>query len=513
MFLSLPSAHGHIRVPSLISDKMVLQADTDLTIWGTAEPGEKVVVSLNHVRSEATADTTGQWKAKIGALQSGGPFEMTIAGQNTIVIHDVVVGQVWTCSGQSNMEFHLSPGPDADENGAVNYPEEIASANYPMIRLFSVPRTVASRPQANVEGKWEMTSPLTVGHFSAVCYFFGRDLFNSLHQPIGLILSAWGGTPAESWTTTQTVEAYPDFKSIVDSWRHFVKQGEAVLGNFEADFRRWEREANEAEMQGKPVPSPPKIPDDPRRSNMRPGGLFNGMIAPLVNYRIKGVIWYQGEKNLNRGMQYRKLFPAMIDDWRRAWGYQFPFLYVQLSSLAALPSVVFFPLVREAQLMTLSVPDTAMAVTVDIGDPRSYHPRNKQEVGRRLALAAKTMAYQERLTYSGPIYKGMKVEGNGIRVYFTHCEDGLASRADSQHLRGFEISGLDEKFYAADAAIDGNTVFVRSDKVPSPIAVRYAWQNYPVADLFNESGLPASPFRTDSWSEATEVLAEQCMVH
>lgn len=501
LWLIPETAAAAVKLPALISDNMVLQSGVEVPIWGTANPSERVSVTLGSAHAATTADNNGRWKVQIGPLQPGGPLDMTVAGTNTIVVHDVLVGEVWVCSGQSNMEFHVGPGPGGWESGVLHYKEEIASAHYPEIRMFTVDKTVAGQPQREVNGRWEVASPVTVGHFSAVGYFFGLNLFKSLHVPVGLIHSSWGGTPAESWTTLPTLESNPDFKSILDRWQEQNSKFSGELGNFTSQFDKWKEASEQAETQGNPIPAPPKTPADPRSNPWRPAGLFNGMIAPLIPYRIKGVIWYQGESNADRAYQYRRLFPDMIRDWRRAWGEgDFPFLFVQLASFQDLPPSWSFPLLREAQLMTLSLPETAMVVTADIGSPADIHPRNKQEVGRRLALAAGAVAYQKKLVYSGPIYSSMNIEGNKIRLHFSHVGGGLVA-SGGYGLGSFEIAGADHKFHDAHAEIEGDTVVVQGDGVPKPVAVRYAWHNYPICHLFNQEGLPASPFRTDDWQE------------
>ncbi len=500
--VGVSSGSGLVTLPAVISDNMVLQSGAKVAIWGLADPGEEVSVTVAGARASTTAVGDGTWKVAIGPLQPGGPFEMTVEGKNTIVVHNVVAGEVWICSGQSNMEFHVGTGPDGWKTGVINYEQEVASAHYPQIRMFTAQKTVAGSPQKDVVGKWEITSPATVGHFSAVGYFFGLNLFESLHEPVGLIHTSWGGTPAESWTTAATLGSDPDFDFVAANWRKLNEKYPAQLDDFRNKFDEWRKAAQKAESAGTVVPAAPKIPDDPRISPWRPSGLFNAMIVPLTPYGIKGAIWYQGESNGEHGIEYRKLFPAMIRDWRGAWGEgDFPFLFVQLASFAPMPSTASFPLVREAQLMTLSLPKTGMAVTTDLGDATDIHPRNKQEVGRRLALAARAIAYGQDITYSGPIYESMNQEGDKIRLHFKQVGAGLTFGAANAFLQGFEIAGADRKFHGAVATIEGDTVVVHSEQVEHPAAVRYAWRNFPVCNLYNQSGLPASPFRTDDWPD------------
>jgi len=492
-----------VRLPALISDNMVLQEGTKDHIWGVADPSERVTVTIDGTEATAVADASGKWAAEVGPLKAGGPFDMTIRGTNIVVVHDVMVGEVWICSGQSNMEFSVGPSHNGWETGVQNYEHEIANAHYPLIRMFTVEKTVAGKPQEDVGGQWEVTSPVTVAHFSAVGYFFGLDLFRTLHVPIGIIHSSWGGTPAESWTSLPTLQSDPDFKSILQKYQEQKTKFLSDLKDFNSRFENWKEDSDKADAKGATIPPPPAIRNDPRTNPWRPAGLFNAMIMPLVLYRIKGAIWYQGESNGDRGRQYRKLFPDMIRDWRRAWNEgNFPFLFVQLANFQPLPNNFSFPLVREAQLMALSLPKTGMAVTIDIGDATSIHPRNKQEVGRRLTLAARAIAYGEHIVYSGPIYTSMDTEGNKIRLHFQHIGGGL--HADGYALEGFEIAGADHQFVTASAKIQGDTVMVWNDNIAHPAAVRYAWRNNPICNLYNEAGLPTSPFRTDDWQDPSE---------
>jgi sialate O-acetylesterase len=494
---------AEVKLPSLVSDGMVLQQGMKVSIWGMADPGEKVSVTLNDQQASAVADTEGRWRVPMGPLSAGGPFTLTIAGRNTITLHDVLVGEVWVCSGQSNMEMPVGANRQGSL-GVVNYQDEIAHADYPMVRMFTVQKAVAAKPQTDVKGYWVAASPQTVSDFSAVGYFFGRDLHKVLHVPVGMIHSSWGGTPAESWTSRGTLEADPDFKSILDSGTKLLSPYPGIFQEFEQQLARWRQDSDKAESQGAPVPELPASPNDPRRHSWRPAGLFNAMVMPLTPYAIRGAIWYQGESNAGRPAQYRKLFPAMIRDWRRAWGEgDFPFLFVQLANWGIHSPQSNWPELREAQLMTLSLPKTGMAVTIDIGDGSDIHPRNKQDVGFRLALAAQAIAYKQDVMYSGPIYQSMAGEGGRIRLHFKDVYGGLmAKNASGLKISGFEIAGPDRKFESAEAEIDGDTIVVHSGKVNQPAAVRYAWGMNPSCNLYNRAGLPASPFRTDDWEDA-----------
>ncbi|MGB9487256.1 MAG: sialate O-acetylesterase [Terriglobia bacterium] len=497
------SLRADVKLPSLLSDGLVLQQGMKVHIWGTADPGERVTVTFCGQQVSAVTGSEGQWKVKLGPLNAGGPFTMTIAGQNTITLHDVLVGEVWVCSGQSNMEMPVGTNREGWGGNVNNYQDEMARADYPMLRLFTVQKSVAGKPQRDVNGYWVAARPQTVGEFSAVGYFFGRELLKVLNVPIGMIHSSWGGTPAESWTSRGTLESDPEFASILDSATKLLSPYPKVFQDFEQQLGQWRQDSDKAESDGAPVPTAPPAPDDPRRNPWRPAGLFNAMIMPLTPYAIRGAIWYQGESNADRAAQYRKLFPAMIRDWRRVWEEgDFPFLFVQLANWSIPQPRSNWSELREAQLMTLSLPKTGMAVTIDIGDASDIHPKNKQDVGYRLALAAQAIAYGRDVIYSGPIYESMAVEGEKVRLRFKYVYGGLmAKNSPSQNVSGFEIAGDDHKFVAAEAKIDGDTVVVRSEKAPHPVAVRYAWAMNPSCNLYNRAGLPASPFRTDDWGD------------
>ncbi len=492
---------AEVKLPALFGDHMVLQSNAKDPVWGTADPGEQVTVSVGDQKATAAADSQGRWKVELGPLKPGGPFEMTIAGKNSITLHNVAVGEVWICSGQSNMEMAVGNGPRA-WGGVMNSAQEIAAGNFPMIRHFAVKKAVAGQPQSDVQGQWLVASPQTVGEFTAVGYFFGRDLHQALGVPIGLIHTSWGGTPAEAWTRIATLAAEPELASIANKGSQGIADYPQLLEKFRGDLSQWEAASRAAESEGKVAPSPPRLPNDPRSSSWRAGGLFNGMIAPLVPYRIAGAIWYQGESNADRAYQYRKLFSTMIQDWRSAWGEgDFPFLFVQLASFEDDGT---WPELREAQFMAWSLPNAGMATAVDIGEPHDIHPKNKQEVGRRLALAAEAIAYGKNVVYAGPIYGSMKTEGSAIRVIFKHVSGGLVAKGATKTLKGFEIAGEDRKFVSAEAKISGETVVVHSAQVPHPVAVRYAWADNPECSLYGKSGLPAYPFRTDAWPGVTE---------
>ncbi len=513
ILISLPIAlRAEVGLPSIFGDHMVLQRGKPIPVWGTAAKEEQVTVTLGKQSRTATADADGHWRVTFKAIKGRGPLEMTVSGKNAITIHDILIGDVWICSGQSNMEFWLK--------AAKNGEEEVKKAEYPNIRLFTVKKNVADKPQVNTapdtkQNRWEACSAATAGDFTAVGYFFGRELHKKLGVPIGLVHTSWGGTPAESWTTRATLEASADFKPIVERWDAAMKAYPQAQANFEKDLAQWRKEAEAAKKDGKPEPKRPNPPLAPGNPNT-PAGLYNGMIAPLVPLAAKGFIWYQGESNAGRAYQYRKLFPAMIQDWRKSWGDDdMPFFFVQLANFLPRkdqPADSEWAELREAQTMTLSLEHTGMAVIIDVGEEKDIHPKNKQDVGRRLALAALGTEYEKHNPlvfwknteeYSGPMFKKMSVEGNKVRLKFNHVGKGLVSKSGGDSVKGFAVAGEDKKFVWADAKIDGSSVWVHSDQVAHPVAVRYAWADNPDAELFNTDGLPASPFRTDDWPGLT----------
>jgi sialate O-acetylesterase len=420
---------------------------------------------------------------------------LVVTGKNKLSVKDVVVGEVWVCSGQSNMEFKVA--------GAVNAQEEAAAAKFPMIRMFTVERDAAEQPKDDCKGTWQVCTPESVPGFSAVAFFFGRKLHQTLQVPIGLIHTSWGGTPAEMWTPTDILAADPDFKPFAEAWNKTKADYPKAKENYEKELAAWEPKAAAAKAEGK---APPRKPAAPRGETPfgAPGCLYNAMIAPLLPCTMQGAIWYQGESNASRAREYRKLFPTMILSWRQRWNAEFPFLYVQLANYNARrvpptgePEESQWAELREAQLLTLELPHTAMAVTIDIGEGNDIHPKNKQEVGRRLALAAEATVYYRETEFSGPLPGGSQEEDGKIRLSFRHAE-GLKA-VDGGKLKGFAVAGADRKFVWADTAIEGDHVIVSSPQVPKPVAVRYGWADNPDCNLTNAAGLPASPFRTDEW--------------
>ncbi|QIL37891.1 sialate O-acetylesterase [Pedobacter sp. HDW13] len=487
LFLLPVIVHANVKLPAIIADQMVLQQQKAVSIWGWADPGEIVHVngSWDHRQLRVKADSKGEWLVLLKTPKAGGPYRLTINGKNQLEIKNVLIGEVWLCSGQSNMEFPLQK-KTAWKTGVLDYENEIIKANYPQIRMFTVTQTVAQSPQKNVTGNWESCNPATAGNFSAVAYYFAVTLTKKLNCPIGLIHSSWGATPAESWVKKQTLENNADLSAILTDYNKEVDQYKNKLEVYEKTLTQWKRQADTAIAV-------PKKPIEPAQSQKSATKLYNGMIAPLIPFTIKGVIWYQGEANTNRAYQYRKLFPELIRSWRKDRKSKFPFYFVQIAM-----HYKQLPEIREAQLLTLrSVPRTAMAVITDVSDSLDIHPRNKEVPGRRLGLAALSKTYHlSGPNFSGPIYRSMKINADTIILRFKYAE-GLVVK-DSDKLAAFTIAGSNHSFLPAEAVIKGDEIWVFSKLIKKPVAVRFAWENYCRPNLFNAAGLPASPFRTDS---------------
>lgn len=632
LLLLSSTAFCRVRLPVLISDGMVLQRNADVKIWGRADEGEKITISFDGKTYNAAAGANGKWEAILSQLKAGGPYSMNIDASNHITLKDIMVGDVWVCSGQSNMELPM-------RRVKYRYPETIANSDNPNIRQFIVPDVYNfQQPQEDLKsGRWVSANPESVLEFTAVGYFFAKELFEKYHVPIGLINTSLGGSPAEAWLSEDALKAFPEYlktaekfkdnayikqitkknKTVQNAWYSRLQQKDKGLKKgqkpwfdttydasgwatmnvpgYWADHELghvngvvWFRKEIDvpASMTGKPAKLwlgrivdadttyvngkivgtvsyqyPPRIydvpanllkagkniivirvinnsgrggfvPDKPYELSAgeqtidlkgewqyklgavmdplpaetfirwKPLGLYNAMIAPLLNYAIKGVIWYQGESNTGKPLEYQKLFSTLITDWRAKWKQgDFPFLYVQLANFMEVkdqPCESNWAELREAQLKTLSVPNTAMAVIIDTGEWNDVHPLNKEDVGKRLALAAQKVAYgDEKVVYSGPIYKSMKIDGNKIILTFTNIGGGLVAKGGGE-LKHFAIAGADKKFVWAETKIEGDEVVVWSDDITNPVAVRYAWADNPEgANLYNKEGLPASPFRTE----------------
>jgi len=622
-------SYAGIKLPEIFTDHMVLQRDGPVKIWGDAGKNETITIDFNGQKAKTKANKNGQWMIELKAMQYGGPYNMQISSKSeSITLKNVLIGDVWLCSGQSNMEWVLKNTRNAEQ--------EIAAADYPNIRLFTVTKAMALKPQtALAGGEWMECDPKNVANFSAVAYFFARKLQKDLNIPVGLINSSWGGTNVQTWTSWDIMgkkEAYKNTDLI--KYEKLTTEAEKRKQDFLAalqldrgsterwfennDTEGWKKiklpntwEGTEigtvdgiiwfkreieipASFDGKPVTislgpvddmdstyingklvgtgnNPTsnrvyqvpagilkngknriviKVTDTGKRGGLHgeaalmfveaagqkislagewnykssvistnyglievgpngfPSKLYNAMIAPIIQYRIKGAIWYQGESNAGEAYKYRTSFPEMINDWRAKWGYEFPFLWVQLANFMqadSLPAQSEWAELREAQHQALSVPQTGEAVIIDIGEAKDIHPRNKQDVGIRLALAAEKIVYQKNIVYSGPVYQSMEVNGNTIVLHFNNTGSGLTAKDKYGYLKGFAIAGADKKFVWAKAIVKDDKIIVSNDAIANPVAVRYAWANNPDdANLYNKEGLPASPFRTDNWPGITE---------
>ncbi len=488
--LAAGTSFADVTLPRIFASDMVLQRDMPLPVWGWATPGEQVTVTIAGQKVATKADTLGRWQVKLAALPaSAKPLEMTVTGKNTVQFKNILVGDVWVCSGQSNMELQMK--------SVINATEEIASADRPAIRLFQVQKFVAPSPASNVLGRWDVCTPETVKSFSAVGYFFAVNLHKQIDVPIGLIGTSWGGTRIEPWTPAEAFAAVPALATIAGTVAQQNQQQTGALEPLLPSLEAWLKAASAARAKGQPIPPMPPLPPA-LTDNGKPTALYNGMVTGLVPFGIRGAIWYQGESNVSEGMLYCEKMKALIGGWRKAWGQgEFPFYYVQLAPYRYGNEPQKLPELWEAQVAALSIPNTGMAVTNDIfGTVSNIHPTNKQDVGKRLALWALAKTYGVKdVVYSGPLYKSMKIEGSTIRVSFDHVGGGLASR-DGEPLSWFEIAASDGKFVKADAKIDGQTVVVSSEEVPAPAAVRFAWSQVATPNLMNKEGLPASAFRT-----------------
>ncbi len=490
-----------VRLPAVFTDNGVLQRDMRVPVWGWAEQGEQVTVKIGEQSKTATPDAkTGKWTVKLDPLPAGGPHTLTVSGKNTITLKNVLVGEVWICSGQSNMQMSV--------RGVRGAREEIAAANYPKIRLISVPTRASATPREDFNGRWVECSPETVGGFSAAGYFFGRELLKNLEVPIGLINCSYGGSSCETWVNRSALEAEPSLKPMLDRYNRELAafSDGTAKANYEKQLAKWKTAVADAQAAGKQAPKAPSRPADPRANNQFPANLYNAMLYPVLPYGIRGAIWYQGESNAGRAYQYRTLFPTLIKSWRAEWQEgEFPFYFVQLANYMAArpePSDSAWAELREAQSLTLKVPATGQAVIIDIGDARDIHPKNKQDVGKRLALWALAKTYGKDVVYSGPIYKSCEIQGDKVVLSFDSLGGGLVAKG-GEPLKGFAIAGSDKKFVWADARIEGDKVSVSSPQVKSPAAVRYAWADNPDCNLYNKADLPASPFRTDDWPGVT----------
>ena len=455
------SAFAQIQLPSFISDNMVLQQKFEAPIWGWADPGTHISImpGWGNTNYQTSADYKGDWLVKITTPSAGGPYSIII---NKDTLKNIMIGEVWVCSGQSNMQWALNQSENGDE--------EVQNANYPDIRLFYAARDNARIPNKDIYGQWDECTPKVTSSFSAVAYYFGRELYKELQVPIGLLHFSWGGSTVQAWTNPEVLKTTPEGKYYLEKFEEKIKD------------------------------TPPgELP----RNYRDPGANFYGMIKPLIPYGIRGVIWYQGENNVFEHQMYRNSFETMVKNWRDEWGEgDFPFYFVQLAPYNYSEKLVGAAL-RDAQRKSLDILSTGMVVTLDIGNPDDIHPKNKKDVGKRLSFWALAKTYgKENIVYSGPIYKSMKIiQNNKIRIRFDYVGSGLYCKGEK--LTSFTIAGNDKVFHPADAVIDNNTILVSSDEVKNPVAVRFAFGNTDEPNLFNQEELPASTFRTDNWDIIT----------
>lgn len=474
------------RLADVFQDGMVLQRDTDAKIWGTAEAGEAIAVDFREKNAQTKADADGKWVVALPTGEAGGPFTLKVTGRRELTVQDVLVGEVWIASGQSNMAFTVRALRDA--------PAVIAAANDPELRFFTVGTATADTPQATLHGKWEAATPQAAGSFSAVAYYFAKVLRGELKVPVGILSTSWGGTGVTSWISKEAFEPLQVSKAVYSRWEKVLQDYPKRSRQYEMDLAAWDAERVEAKKSGAPFsrkkPIPP--PGSPGFRNV-PHGLFNAMINPLVPYAIRGAIWYQGEGNTPFAKEYGETFGAMIGDWRKRFGQgDFPFLYVQLAAFIA-DDKRDWPALRQAQADTLRLPNTGMAVAFDVGERDDIHPKNKKVVGDRLAAIALNKVYGLPRPDAGPRPLAVKREGAALVVEFDPMFGAVTGRTPEK-LAGFEISGADGSFVPADAALLGKTVRVSSAAVADPVAVRYLWKNYDEASLFNTAGFPAAPF-------------------
>jgi sialate O-acetylesterase len=495
----VPAARAAVKPHPLFSDNTVLQRELKVPVWGTADPGEKITVKVQDQEVSGESDKDGKWMVRLNPMKAGGPVEITIAGKDSmVVLKNVLIGDVWVCSGQSNMWWPIRLSGEPEKTAA--------EAKYDGIRLFTVPQKTSKTPLTDVNGSWSVCTPQSAKDFSAVAYHFGRHLHKELGIPIGLIHTSWGGTICEAWASKPALETHADFKEVDKLLTGYEERYAKTLPKYKDDLAKHKEMVEKAKAEGKTPPKAPVPPRKPEEDPNRPSVLYNAMINPIVPYGIRGAIWYQGESNASRAHQYRTLFPLMIKNWRDDWKQgDFPFLFVQLAPFMKImkdPQESAWAELREAQILTTkALPNAGMAVITDAGDEKDIHPKAKDIVGTRLALAARALAYGQKIEYSGPVYDRMKVEGDKVVLTFKHVGGGLVAKGGP--LTGFTIAGEDKKFVNAEAKIEGDTVVVSASGLAKPVAVRYGWANFPVVNLENKEGIPASPFRTDDFPMLT----------
>lgn len=497
LFFACNLSIADVTVPNLFGNHMVIQQNQPIRVWGLAAAGEAVTVTLGDDQVSAKADDKGNWKVELPARKADNkPLTLTIKGKNQLKFEDVLLGEVWLCSGQSNMGWAVQSSFDADLVAL--------GANFPRLRLISVPQVGTQEPQKNFNGKWEKCNSETVMNFSAVGFFFGRQLHQILDVPVGLIDNAWGGSACEAWVRRDLLEKDPKYAELMERWKEteatydFAK----VKAQFDKRLAKWQADVKEARKAGKPLPSRPRNPRNPLVGQHRPANLYNGVLKPIIGYPMQGAVWYQGESNASRAYQYRDLFPLMIQHWRDEWNIgDFAFYWVQLADFRdekPEPAESDWAELREAQTLTMSkLKNTGEAVIVDVGESNDIHPRNKLTVGKRLARWALAKQYGYDIVYRSPIFKSMEVKGNKVTVTFDHVGGGLKNH-DFRDVRGFTLASGDGPFEKATARIVGkDKVEITSANIKEPTAVRYAWADNPVCNLISREGLPVTPFRTD----------------
>ena len=474
-----------VKLPAVFSDNMVLQQQSSVPFWGSAAAGKtlKITTSWDKKVIETTVGTDGNWKAMVPTPAYGGPFTIELNDGTSLLLHNVMIGEVWICSGQSNMEFSLAKGLSW-KTGVDNWEKEVAEANVPELRLFMVKIKKSDTPLTDCEGEWVVCTPKNVGTFSAVGYYFGRYLTQQLHQPVGMVQTAVGGTRAELWTKMKVMESDTLYKVVFDQYQSDLKKYEA----YAVALKQWNEKTNNGKDSTVKIAPPVKVGQP-----SKPACLWNAMVEPLLPLTIKGAIWYQGESNEPQAYDYRFVFANMINSWRKEWKQgDFPFYFVQIAAHKDKT-----PLLRYSQTYVMNtVKNTGMAVATDVGDSLNIHPRNKTIIGERLAYWALAKDYGfKNVTFSGPVYKSMKINGKTIQLSFDFAEKGLMAKGGS--LREFEIAGTDKQFYPAEAFIKDNTVVVFAIPVVHPVYVRYAWKNFMHPNFYNQQGLPAVPFNTE----------------
>lgn len=506
LLLSLAAgASAEIKLPAIFGSRMVLQRDQANPVWGKASAGEQITVSLGDQTHSATAGDDGAWRVKLKPLPAGGPHKITIKGSNSseVVLDDVLVGEVWVCSGQSNMQWSVSQAFDGEL--------EALAGDFPQIRHISIPQVGTQDPQWTFAGQWDVCTPQNVGQLSAVGFFFGRQLQQTLKVPVGLIDDAWGGSACEAWINRETLAKDGRFPELLARWEQIEKNFDKAKADaaHAKNLEKWKADVAAAKDAGKQPPRQPQHPGGQLTGNQRPANIYNGVLKPTIGYGIRGAIWYQGESNASRAYQYRDLFPLMIQSWRDEWAQgDFPFYWVQLADFMAeqpQPGDSAWAELREAQTMTMSkLPNTGEAVIIDLGESNDIHPRNKQFVGTRLARWALAKNYGIDVPYHSPTFKNLEIGKGQAIVTFDHVRSNLRA-FDYPDVRGFAVAGADKKWHWAKAVITGkDQVTVSCPDVPEPVAVRYGWADNPVCNLRDaQSALPVTPFRTDDWPGVT----------